>query len=260
MTIQKWFGLEKTICVVAGAEGLIGKSCVKALLDCGATVIAFDIAPKSSSVSPLLQYEKIDLQKSASFNKVGSLILKSAPFKKGGEIFFINCSYPRTKNFGKLGFENVSAKEWDKNLSMHLGSAFQFSKFAVSFLLKNKKAGGIINFGSIYGLNGPDLSIYKNTAMQNAVPYSAIKAGIAGFTKYIATVYGHKNIRANILCPGGVQNGQPKSFISAYEKRTPLRRMATGEEIAGVCAFLSSPAAKYITGQILPVDGGWTAW
>lgn len=260
MKINRWFGLEKTICIVVGSEGLLGKSCVKALLDCGSTVIGIDIAAKCSCVDPDFFYKKLDLKSDASIKKIPALITQCSSFKVAKEIFFINCSYPRTKNWAKLGFENVTSRDWNENVNLHLGSAFRFSKFSVSFLLKYKKSGGIINFSSIYGSNGPDMSIYKNTKMNNPVPYSAIKAGIVGFTKYIATVYGKKNIRANIISPGGVENGQPKSFIRAYNKKTPLGRMANPEEIAGTCAFLASPAAKYITGQLIQVDGGWTAW
>jgi NAD(P)-dependent dehydrogenase (short-subunit alcohol dehydrogenase family) len=134
---------------------------------------------------------------------------------------FVNCSYPRSNNWGKMNFEEKTMEERNKNVQLHLGSAFQFTQKSVLFL-KEQKGGIIVNFGSIYGLVGPDLGIYEGTKMKNSVAYAAIKSGITGFTRYVATTYGEFNIRANVVCPGGVEDRQPESFIKHYNKRTPL--------------------------------------
>lgn len=256
--MKKWFGLENIVCVLVGSEGLIGSACVRALLGCGARVVGLDISRKSKIENNNFFYYSMDISKDTAYKKLKKILPQFNTNK--GEVFFINVSYPRTKNWASLGFENVKKDDWNKNVEMHLGSAFHFSQFAVEYLKNTRQGGGLINFSSIYSLHGPDLSVYKKTSMKNPAPYAAIKAGIIGITKYISTSFGVNNIRANIISPGGVSNGQPTSFVRAYNKRTPLGRMAQPDEIAGLCAFLVSPSAAYITGQIIYVDGGWTAW
>ncbi|MCO5141924.1 MAG: SDR family oxidoreductase [Oligoflexia bacterium] len=258
--IKDWFGLDHVTCVIAGSEGLIGKSCVKALTDCGANVIGIDIQKRTQLVRKNFQYTNLNIANKFPATQLSSIIKKNPQANKAKELFFINCTYPRTKNWAHLDFKSITEQDWCNNLNLHLKSAFFYSKFAVDFLMQQNKSGGIINFSSIYSLHGPDLNIYSGTQMINPVPYSTIKAGIVGFSKYISTVYGQNNIRSNIISPGGVIDKQSKKFIRAYEKKTPMKRMAKVEEISGVCAFLASPAAKYINGQIIYVDGGWTAW
>ena len=120
--------------------------------------------------------------------------------------------------------------------------------------------GSIINFGSIYGVVGPDFSIYQGTDMTVAAAYSAIKGGIISFTRYLATYYAKCGIRVNAICPGGIFDNQPQTFVKKYEKKTPMGRMGKAEEMVGPVIFLASDAASYVTGHILMVDGGWTVW
>lgn len=244
------FHLKNSICVVAGASGLLGKSIADTLERLGAKVIGLDTkkSKKRTSIQLDITNER-------------ELELFFQTLKSGAKAnwAFINCSYPRTPNWGTLNLENVKLSDFSENVNMHLGSAFIFARESAKFL-KKQGGGSILNFGSIYGVNGPDLRIYKGTKMQNPSPYSAIKGGICGLTKYIATTYGKHQVRANAICPGGIFDHQPKSFVREYESRTPLGRMANPEDISGVAAFLVSPAGSYITGQILMVDGGWSAW
>ena len=252
-SVESWFGLSGTTAVVTGADGLLGRACAKALADCGASVIGVDLKFEKKSESQVV----LDVTSPQAITSFFSGLSQLAPGTK--RWVFVNCAYPRTENWGKLGFENVTFEDWDANVRMHLGSAFQLTKESVLFMKKNG-GGSLLNFGSIYGQRGPDLSIYEGTSIQNPVPYAAIKAGITGLTRYVATAFGDKAIRANVICPGGIENGQPGTFVQAYEDRTPLGRMGTPEDIAGLVAFLAGPSAEYITGQTISVDGGWTAW
>ena len=96
--------------------------------------------------------------------------------------------------------------------------------------------------------------------MTMPVAYAAIKHGVIGFTKYLATYYGKYNIRAITVSPGGVFDNQSPAFVKKYCAKTPLARMCLPQEIVGAVVYLASEAASYVTGCNLMVDGGWTTW
>ena len=131
---------------------------------------------------------------------------------------------------------------------------------------KAKIAGSLIQFGSVYGVVGQNLSIYKGTKLTENLTYSAIKGGIINNTKLMASYYGKYNIRINAICPGGLEGNiagkserQPGKFKKQYTLQVPLKRMGKPEEIAPSVLFLASDASSYVTGTTFMVDGGWTA-
>ena len=106
---------------------------------------------------------------------------------------------------------------------------------------------------------GPDLRIYEGTGMGNAAAYAASKGGLLQLTRWLATTLAPR-VRVNAITPGGVWRQQPEAFRKRYIDRTPLGRMATEEDFKGAVAYLASDLSRYVTGQNLVVDGGWTAW
>jgi NAD(P)-dependent dehydrogenase (short-subunit alcohol dehydrogenase family) len=112
---------------------------------------------------------------------------------------------------------------------------------------------------SVYGIVGPDFSIYENTTMTMPAAYSAIKGGIINLTRYLAAYLGPQKIRVNAISPGGIYDNQPANFVNNYNNKVPLRRMGNPDDIAPAVTFLLSDEAGYITGQNLAIDGGWTA-
>lgn len=140
------------------------------------------------------------------------------------------------------------------------------AKMTADSFVKNKTAGSIIQLGSIYGVVGQNLNIYKNTNMKENLTYSLIKGGIINYTRQMASYYGKHNIRINTICPGGIVGSvanladkQSKKFVKNYSYQVPLKRLGNPEEIASTILFLASSASSYITGSTLMVDGGWTA-
>ena len=81
-----------------------------------------------------------------------------------------------------------------------------------------------------------------------------------GLTKWLATHWAKEGIRVNCLVPGGVSSGQNNTFSQRYAERVPLGRMAEADEMVPALLYLASNASSYVTGQVLAVDGGWTAW
>lgn len=126
--------------------------------------------------------------------------------------------------------------------------------------MKKQKSGVIINIASIYGVLGPNFSVYEGTEMTMPVEYSMIKGGIINFTRYLSTYLAPYNIRVNAISPGGIFNNQPKSFVEKYKEKVPLGRMGTPSDIVGTVIFMVSDASEYITGQNIMVDGGLSVW
>jgi NAD(P)-dependent dehydrogenase (short-subunit alcohol dehydrogenase family) len=122
-----------------------------------------------------------------------------------------------------------------------------------------QKSGSIVNVASIYGMVGPDFSVYEGTPIHNSVSYAFAKGGMINLTRYLASYLGPHNIRVNTISPGGVLAGQPERFIENYNRKTPLGRMVRSEDMQCAAVFLASDASAYITGQNIAVDGGWTA-
>jgi NAD(P)-dependent dehydrogenase (short-subunit alcohol dehydrogenase family) len=164
-------------------------------------------------------------------------------------------------------FEEYPLETWDAAMAGNLTGAYLCCREASRYL---GDRGAVVLTASIYGVVGPDERIYDGEAGANpyggedrlGAPgvYAASKAGIIGLARYLATHWGSRGIRVNVLTPGGVQDGQNASFVAGYEQRTPLGRMAEFSDYDGAILFLCSNASRYMTGANLVVDGGWTAW
>ena len=159
-------------------------------------------------------------------------------------------------------FEEYPLQNWQASLHVNLTGTFLATQAAVQQMLK-QGSGVVVNICSTYGLAGPDQRIYQREGQPpeyKPVDYSVTKAGILGFTRYLAAYYGDRNIRVNALSPGGVYNQHDEEFAQAYSARAILGRMANIDEMNGAMLFLCSDASSYMTGSNLIVDGGWTAW
>jgi len=168
----------------------------------------------------------------------------------------VNMAYPRTPDWGKK-FEDIQLESWKSNVDMQMNSVF-FLCQQVLQAMKPAGSGSVVNIASIYGVVGPDFSVYDGTQLTMPAAYAAIKGGIINLTKYLAAYFGPSNIRVNCVSPGGIFDNQPQAFVTNYEKKVPMRRMGTPEDIAAPICFLLSDEAGYINGHNLIVDGGWT--
>ncbi|HEX4879045.1 MAG TPA: SDR family oxidoreductase [Limnobacter sp.] len=155
-------------------------------------------------------------------------------------------------------FSAQSIETWRRALEVNLTACFHLSQLFRDQLARNQN-GSIVNVSSIYGVLGPDMSLYDGTAMGNPAAYAASKGGLVQLTRWLSTVLAPQ-IRVNCISPGGLARGQNPLFSDRYINKTPLKRMGEEQDFKGVTALLASDASRWMTGQNLMVDGGWTAW
>jgi 3-oxoacyl-[acyl-carrier protein] reductase len=143
----------------------------------------------------------------------------------------------------------MSEEQWDEVIRINLKSCFNLTKAATKIMMKQKN-GSIINMTSVVGLKG-------NGGQAN---YAASKAGIVGFTKSVALELGSRNIRSNAIAPGFIETEMTavldQNVVDGWRNAIPLKRGGTPEDVADACVFLASDMSRYITGQVLQVDGG----
>lgn len=260
---KDFFDLHNQVVIITGGAGLIGKSYVEVCALYGANVYLVDVNDEAAKqtvvdVKKKTKNQNVFYQKCSIVDKVDIEKLIDVVLKRHGRIdALVNDAYPKNKNYGKK-YEDVSYEDFCENLNLHLGGYYLMTH-EVSTVMMKQKSGVIVNMGSHYGFAAPRFEIYEGTGMTMPVEYSAIKGGIINLTRYLASYLGKYNIRVNSISPGGVFNNQPKSFVKRYEQRVLLaKRMANAEDLAGVLVFLLSDASRYITGQNVVVDGGWT--
>tara|TARA_B100001057_G_C22780366_1_gene923393 strand:- start:581 stop:1342 length:762 start_codon:yes stop_codon:yes gene_type:complete len=245
--------------LVVGAGGLLGSNLVKALIDNQACVVAADLSKinleaKLQNIGVNTKDENIILHELDLLSKDSISNLFSLENLITGAV---NCSYPRNSNYGKHFFD-VSLEDFNENISLNLGSSFVFMQECASYFNKQKKPFSLVNISSVYGVIAPKFNIYDNTKMTTPIEYSAIKSGLIHMTKYVSKYIGNSDFRVNLVSPGGILDGQPNVFIEAYKKETFGKGMLDVADVIGSILFLLSPSSKYINGQNIIVDDGFT--
>ena len=267
--LQK-FRLEEKKVFVIGGLGLIGREVSIALALAGAKTMVLDVESEKGSLFEDeinkkgydVSFKFFDCADIKQLDNNFSVLLN----EYGCPDNFINCSYPRTKDWGNSSFRDITLESYRENVDMHMNSYAWLARLAAEAMVSNGQGGSIIQLGSTYGIVGQDLTVYEGTKMHENMTYAEIKGGIISLSRQMASYYGQYNIRVNTLCPGGLEGHvagtssvQDQNFVKQYSKRTPLKRMGKAEEVASVALFLASEAASYITGATIMVDGGWTA-
>ena len=242
--------LTDKIILVTGGNGLLGTEIISKLTKQCAFCINLDINHETTAD---LSSIKCDITNTSSIDETLTKIIEK--YKKIDGL--VNNAYPRTKDWGTK-FEEIPFESWQKNIDLQLNSYFYITQQVVSYM-KPRNAGSIINMASVYGIVGPDFTVYDGTQMTMPAAYSAIKGGLINFTRYLASYIGKYNIRVNTVSPGGIFDNQNPIFVANYNKKVPLQRMGLPEDISPTIAFLMADESKYITGQNIAVDGGWTA-
>ena len=241
--------LSNQIVLITGATRGIGKAIAEILGGANATVIG--TATSEAGVTTINDYFKtenikgtgmvLDVSNQESVDKIFKAVI--ADF--GTPTILINNAGITRDNL----LMRMKEEEWQSIMDTNLTSIFRMSKACLRGMMKARQ-GRIINITSVVGLSG-------NAGQTN---YSAAKAGMLGFTKSLAREVGSRNITVNAVAPGfidtdmtkGLNENQQKAILSSI----PLNRLGQPKEIAETVLFLASPAAAYITGETIHVNGG----
>ncbi|MBN1306149.1 MAG: SDR family oxidoreductase [Anaerolineales bacterium] len=276
MTILEKFDLTDRVAVVTGGAGLLGREFCQTLAEAGAAVVVLDLDKDATrqaagelkgqghralaAPTDITDPEAVSGMVADTLSEFGRLdiLVNSAALDPKFDPEAVS------KGIAPGNFEEYPLEQWNAALNVNLTGMFLVTQASVKPMLAQGKHGSIINICSTYGLNGPDQRIYrKKDGSQPAfkpVYYTVTKAGVLGFTKYLAAYYMGTGMRVNALTPGGVFNNHDELFVANYSAKTILGRMAHKDEMNGALLYLASDASAYMTGNNLVVDGGWTAW
>ena len=250
--------------LITGGAGYLGSTMADSLAELGAELILVDVPGASTQkvaddISNRRKTNVMTLDCDLE-NSNDRAALYDIVAKEGLSVLINNAAFVGTTGLDGWAepFEQQSVQTWRRALEVNLTASFHLCQLFASSL-KSGPGGSIINIGSIYGIWGPDHSLYEGSAMANPAAYGASKGGLIQFTRWLATTLA-PDVRANVIAPGGISRAQPQSFIEQYTRRTPLKRMAKEEDFRGAVAYLASDLSAYVTGQVLSVDGGWGVW
>lgn len=162
--------------------------------------------------------------------------------------------------------EQMSRLDWQRTFDVNVTGVFQCCQHAGRLMLQQGH-GKIVNIASIYGLVGTDdrLYIHDDQVTHQSSAYNASKGAVISLTRSLAVEWAPRGVHVNAIAPGMMNTGKTRSGFGMHTwdnlaQRTPMRRWGTGADLRGAVVFLSSAASDFITGHVLVVDGGWTAW
>lgn len=245
--------LSNKVAVITGAASGIGLACVRRFSAEGAQVVGLDIgepradiAASLEGISPAPLFMSLDVRDEARVEEV----MQEVVSRFGRIDALVNAAGIASRG----SITETSTEEWRRVLDIHLTGSMLTSKHALPAMLA-QRSGSIINFGSIFGLQGCDGNAAYNTA----------KGGITQLTRSMAIDYGHANVRVNGLCPGLIDTPmtqmvkEQEAFHAFFASQHMLCRAGQPEEVAGVALFLASDDASFVSGQMIAVDGGFSA-
>jgi 3-oxoacyl-[acyl-carrier protein] reductase len=241
--------LENEVALVTGASRGIGQAVALELGSCGAFVVGTSTSQAGAEqVSRLLKErgirgtgEVLDVADAAAVNG----LIQALEASVGAPSILVNNAAITRDNL----LLRMKDEEWDEVLDTDLTSIYRLCKACLRSMIKAKR-GRIINISSVVGLTG-------NPGQAN---YCAAKAGMLGFTKALAREVGARGVTVNAIAPGYIETDMTRELSQAHRQAwlqtIPLGRAGTPEDVAHAVAFLASPAAAYITGTTLHVNGG----
>lgn len=277
MSVLDKFNLTNKVAIITGGAGLLGRKHAEAILDANGTVVLLDISKELLEITTnelKKQYKnadicgiKTDITDKSMLENVRDDVLK---MYNSIDILINNAANnpkveENTSNMLNIQFENFPISMWNDDICVGLTGAYLCTQVFGETMAKQNK-GVILNISSDLGIIAPDQRIYRKEGLKQEeqivkpVTYSVIKHGLIGLTKYTATYWADKGVRANTICPAGVENGQNDEFMSKLSNLIPMGRMADKEEYKATVLYMVSDASSYMTGSTVIVDGGRSCW
>lgn len=278
MTSIEKFYIENKIVVITGGAGLLGKKHAEAVIEGKGIPILIDISAQAldDAKKQLIDtYGKncrvecytADITNAERIKEISDDLIKK--YEHIDVLINNAANNPKVEgnaaNMKAIQFENFPMQMWIDDIAVGLTGAFVCAQI-FGEVMARQGDGNILNISSDLGIIAPDQRIYRKEELSaeeqpvKPVTYSVIKHGLVGLTKYLATYYAEKGIRANTLCPAGVFNGQNEEFLDKLTNLIPMGRMANINEYKSTILYLISDASSYMTGSTVIVDGGRTCW
>jgi len=257
------FDLSGEVVVLTGGAGILGAAFAAALSRFGASVAIVDRdggkAKQSAQAVARARAYEADIADPKALRRLEEQVAAEL----GAPTVLVNNAAAKSAHFF-APFEQFPLEDWDQVMRVNLTGAMLCCQ-VFGAAMAERGRGCIVNILSIYGIVAPDQRIYEGSsyegrAINTPAVYSASKAALLGLTRYLATYWSTRGVRVNAITPGGVRSGQNDTFVERYSARVPLGRMAERDELSGALVFLASPAASYVTGQNIVVDGGLSVW
>ena len=239
--------LDGKVAVITGAGSGMAKAAAQVFVREGARVVAADISGAETDTAAELGAAVLPVHCDVT-NEADVEAVMRAAVEEFGRLDTV-CNVAGLADASMLA--DVTTEHYDKLIEVDLRGVFLGIKHGIRTMLAAGNGGAIVNWASLAGLNAaPYTSVY-----------SAAKAGVISFTKAAAVEYGAQGIRANCICPGFIYTPMSAGgeHIPGMLEKAALGRGGQPEEVAELAAFLASDRASYISGAIIPVDGGWSA-
>jgi NAD(P)-dependent dehydrogenase (short-subunit alcohol dehydrogenase family) len=254
------FRLDGKIALISAARGHLGQAMCRALGAAGAHLIVNGRDGEAlAAFAAALRAEGISAE-AAAFDVLDIPALRA--FFAGRnrlDILVNNAVAMQVKSFDAL-----TPEDFARTFQSSVTAAFESCRAALPALRRAVEASGdasVINIASMYATVAPDARIYADPAQQSPFHYGPAKAGLLQLTRHLAAEFGPQRIRVNAIAPGPFPAAiADPAFGARLAAKTMLGRLGDKNEIGGPLLFLASPAASYVTGTTLAVDGGWTAW
>ena len=268
------FSLEGKTSIVTGAAGYFGRNFAEHLLANGSKIVLFDkdekvidlaSSLKSRFASENIEHYQVDFYDEDAYRESLTQVVEN----NDSIDVLVNNAFEFSR---RTGFNDPSGKidaiqkdQWmrcfESGLYWHA-----VATQVVAQKMKKQNRGSIINISSMYAIVSPDPKLYEGKKQFNPPSYSASKAALLAYTRYVASFYGEYGVRCNAILAGafphvGIESDskvEDQDFLDRLANRTVLGRVGKVNDLIGTLLFLASDASDYVTGQGISVDGGWT--